>query len=160
MIVTRSICSCTHALENCTCVCSPFFQLNKRNPPRSANTQQCLHALASFDHGLPNTLECFTNRLVIVKYTIQALVAESIVALIVKSEHLTAAESIFASTSIQITAQGQRHLGAALGTRSFTEAYVTQKVATWTAEVTALAGVASTRPHAAYCAFTHGMIGH
>ena len=80
--------------------------------------------------------------------------------LIVKPEHLAAAESIFASTSIQITAQGQRHLGAALGTRSFTEAYVTQKVATWTAEVTALAGVASTRPHAAYCAFTHGMIGH
>ena len=30
---------------------------------------------------------------------------------------------------------------------------------TWTAEVTALAGVASTRPHAAYCAFTHSMIG-
>ena len=66
---------------------------------------------------------------------------------------------IFANTNIQITAQGQRHLGAALGTRSFTEAYVSQKVATWTAEVTVLASVASTRPHVAYCAFTHGMIG-
>ena len=79
--------------------------------------------------------------------------------LIVKPEHLAAAESIFVNTNIQITAQGQRHLGAALGTRSFTEAYVSQKVATWTAEVAALASVASTRPHAAYCAFTHGMIG-
>ena len=79
--------------------------------------------------------------------------------LIVKPEHLAAAESIFANTNIQITAQSQRHLGAALGTRSFTGAYVSQKVATWTAEVTALASVASTRPHAAYCAFAHGMIG-
>ena len=32
-------------------------------------------------------------------------------------------------------------------------------MATWIAEVTALASVASTRPHAAYCAFTYGMIG-
>ena len=78
--------------------------------------------------------------------------------MIVKPEHLVAAESIFASTSIQITAEGQRHLGAALGTRSFAEAYVRQKVETWTAKVIALASVASTRPHAAYCAFTHGMI--
>ena len=42
--------------------------------------------------------------------------------LIVKPKHLAAAESIFACTSIQITTQGQRHLGAALGIRSFTEA--------------------------------------
>ena len=34
------------------------------------------------------------------------------------------------------------------------------KVATWTAEVTSLASVASTRPHAAYSTFTHGMVGH
>ena len=34
-----------------------------------------------------------------------------------------------------------------------------QKVAAWTAEVSALAVVAATRPHTAYCAFTHGMIG-
>ena len=32
-------------------------------------------------------------------------------------------------------------------------------MAAWTAEVSALAVVAATRPHAAYCAFTHGMIG-
>ena len=46
---------------------------------------------------------------------------------IVKPEHLAAAELVFVGTNIQITAQGQRHLGVALGTRSFTEAYVTQK---------------------------------
>ena len=37
-------------------------------------------------------------------------------------------------------------------------AYITQKVATWTAEVSALASIASIRLHAAYCAFTRGMV--
>ena len=46
-----------------------------------------------------------------------------------------------------------------MGSRSFAEEYVAQKVAAWTAEVSALAVVAATRPHAAYCAFTNGMIG-
>ena len=32
-------------------------------------------------------------------------------------------------------------------------------MATWTAEVSTLANIAATRPHAAYCAFTHGMVG-
>ena len=76
-----------------------------------------------------------------------------------KPEHLAAAKSIFANTNIQISADGQCHLGAVLGTHSFTEAYVTQKVATWTAEVSTLASIAATRPHTAYCSFTHGMVG-
>ena len=76
--------------------------------------------------------------------------------MIVKPEHLANAQSIFADTNIQVTARGQRHLGAALGSRSFAEEYVAQKVAAWTAEVSALAVAAATRPHAAYCAFTMG----
>ena len=67
-----------------------------------------------------------------------------------KPEHLAAAKSIFANINIQITVNGQCHLGAALGTHSFTEAYVTQQVATWTAEVSTLASIAVTMPHAAY----------
>jgi len=50
--------------------------------------------------------------------------------LIVKPEHLSTAKALFANFNIQITARGQRHLGAALGTREFTEEYVTAKVAT------------------------------
>ena len=49
--------------------------------------------------------------------------------LIVKPEHLANAHSIFADTNIQVAAGGQRHLGAALGSHSFTKEYVTQKVA-------------------------------
>jgi len=79
--------------------------------------------------------------------------------LIVKPEHLSAAQTLFANTNIQITAGGQRHLGAALGSREFADEYTTSKIESWTKEVSALAEVATSKPHAAYCAFTHGMIG-
>ena len=49
------------------------------------------------------------------------------------------------------------HLGAALGSRTFTEEYVTNKVQGWTQEITRLAEIATTQPHAAYAAFTHGL---
>ena len=48
--------------------------------------------------------------------------------LIVKPEHLTRAQKLFADTNIQITARGQRHLGAVLGSREFAEEYVADKV--------------------------------
>ena len=79
--------------------------------------------------------------------------------LIVKPHLLTIAKSIFADTGMQITDQGQRHLGAALGSREFAEGFVAKKVCSWSSEVLALAEIATNRPHAAFCAFTHGMIG-
>ena len=50
-------------------------------------------------------------------------------------------------------------LGAALGTQSFVNEYFDKKVCIWTKEVTTLAHIASTQPHAAYAALTHGLIG-
>ena len=79
--------------------------------------------------------------------------------LIVKPHLLTIAKSIFADTGMQITDQGQRHLGAALGSREFAEGFVAKKVCSWSSEVLALAEIATNRPHSAFCAFTHGMIG-
>ena len=50
--------------------------------------------------------------------------------LILKNENdLNKAKSIFSHLSIKITTEGQRHLGAALGSESFKEAYVNEKVA-------------------------------
>ena len=76
--------------------------------------------------------------------------------LIVKPHLLTIAKSIFADTGMQITDQGQRHLGAALGFREFAEGFVAKKVCSWSSEVLALAEIATNHPHAAFCAFTHG----
>ena len=39
------------------------------------------------------------------------------------------------------------------------EEYVADKVQSWVSEVSALAGIANSRPHATYSAFTHGLIG-
>ena len=43
--------------------------------------------------------------------------------LIVKPHLLPVANSIFGGTNVQITDQGQRHLGAALGSHDFAEEY-------------------------------------
>ena len=51
----------------------------------------------------------------------------------------------------------QTHLGAAIGSRSFAEEYVSSKVEEWTKEIKRLAKVAVSQPYAAYAAFTHGM---
>ena len=56
-----------------------------------------------------------------------------------------------------ITVEGRRHLGAAVGTRMFTELYVQEKVSGWDKEVERVADIAATQHHAAYTAFTHGL---
>jgi hypothetical protein len=77
--------------------------------------------------------------------------------LVVKEECEAVATQAFADTEVHITSQGKRHLGAALGSKTFTEEYVSDKVQEWTKEIKCLAQVAVSQPHAAYAAFTHGI---
>ena len=77
--------------------------------------------------------------------------------LIVKEEHFEAAERLFAGTGINVTAEGKRHLGAAMGTRSFVESYVSKKVEKWKCEIEKLSEIAKSQPHAAYTALTKGL---
>ena len=46
-----------------------------------------------------------------------------------------------------------------LYSRSFTEEYVTSKLADWTKEVKKLTTIVACRAHAAYAAFTHSLSG-
>ena len=78
--------------------------------------------------------------------------------LVVKPEHLAEAKVIFANSGVQITSEGRRHLGAALGTKSFTEAFVTKRVQDWVQEIDTLSSIALSQPHAAFAALTHGLI--
>ena len=64
---------------------------------------------------------------------------------------------MFEGTDVAITAEGKRHLGAAIGTHDFIERYVQQKVSVWAHEVDRLSSIAITQPHAAHAAFTHGL---
>ena len=66
--------------------------------------------------------------------------------LIVKKEHMSSATDLFHKEGIQITLQGRRHLGAALGSRSFTEEYVTSKVTSWVKETVKLTTYVSMQP--------------
>ena len=64
---------------------------------------------------------------------------------------------MFAGTGINITTEGRKHLGAALGSRSYLEQYVGGKVEDWVGEVTRLAEFARSQPQASYAAFTFGL---
>ena len=78
--------------------------------------------------------------------------------LIVKEEHAARAAELFQGTDVQITMEGQRHLGVAVGSRAFVETYVTGKVQESVRKVEQLAAIASSQPHPAYTAMTQGLL--
>ena len=78
--------------------------------------------------------------------------------MIVKDCFYDSAVSIFQDSGVCITAEGKRHLGAALGSSSFVASFVHQKVSLWQQELTTLSDFSVTQPHAAYAAFVHGVV--
>ena len=79
--------------------------------------------------------------------------------LIVKKEHLLQARDIFGDTGVQLTTEGRRYLGAALGSPEFIKSYVNGKVREWSDELSKLSEISLTQPHSAYSALTHGLLG-
>ena len=77
--------------------------------------------------------------------------------LIVKEQHLAYAKQVFANSGLQITVEGQRHLGAVIGSEQFKDQYVIEKIDEWIDEIEVLGKIAKTEPHAAYCAFVFGL---
>ena len=59
---------------------------------------------------------------------------ESKTHMIVKEEYLEKAKQIFAGTNLNISVEGKCHLGAAIGSRKYTEQYVLEQVLVWTQE--------------------------
>ena len=80
--------------------------------------------------------------------------------LVVKEVAEEEAKRLFNGTGIQITTDGRRLLGAAVGTEEFEEKLTNPTyVSTLVQQVTRLAEVAQTQPQAAHAAFTHGLTG-
>ena len=77
--------------------------------------------------------------------------------LVTRDTHQSPATSIFQNTGVNITVEGKPHLGGALGSTQFIETFVLQKVHIWKQELNQLVVCASTQPHAAFAAFTHGV---
>ena len=74
--------------------------------------------------------------------------------LIVKNQDmLLRAEEAFAGTGVQITAEGDRHIGAALGSENFKTQYVSRKIENWVKDVKELAAIAKEEPQCALSAF-------
>ena len=76
--------------------------------------------------------------------------------LLTKQGKEDAAREVFRDTAINISTQGQKHLGAVLGSRTYLEEYVNGKVEGWVDQVVKLAEFAATYPQASYAAFTFG----
>ena len=62
--------------------------------------------------------------------------------MVVKSDCFDKAIHIFNDTNIQITIQGRRHLGAALGTSQFRNKYIMEKIKKWVEELHVLSKIA------------------
>ena len=71
-----------------------------------------------------------------------------------KEESVTKA---FKDTSINVTVQGQKHLGAAIGSKAYLEEYVSEKRTNWINDIAKLAEFALSQPQACYTAYTFGL---
>ena len=79
--------------------------------------------------------------------------------LLVKPDLQDFTTTIFAGTSICIFMDGAQYLGSAIRSSTFISNFVSMKVYAWEQELQAMMRVASTEPHAAYAALSHGLHG-
>ena len=70
-------------------------------------------------------------------------------------EKLSACQEIFESSPINITTEGKRHLGAAIGSLNHRNDYIDNMVVKWQKNIESLSKIANSQPHAAYAAFIH-----
>ena len=78
--------------------------------------------------------------------------------LIVKNHTLLPeAERLFGDSGIKITSEGEHHLGAVVGTETYKEQFVRDKVSKSTSDVKQLTNIAKDEPHASYVAYTKGL---
>ena len=76
--------------------------------------------------------------------------------LIVKEANLEVANEIFKGSSLNITIEGRKHMGAAIGSSEYRKIYANNLVENWVKQLSTLAGISKSYPQAAYIAFTAG----
>ncbi|MDA8002339.1 MAG: reverse transcriptase domain-containing protein, partial [Alphaproteobacteria bacterium] len=78
--------------------------------------------------------------------------------LVVKECHLESAKATFSGSGVHITTDGKRYLGSYVGPDDMKDSFLQAKVQSWILELEELTLVANSQPHAAFCAFTHGIV--
>ena len=76
--------------------------------------------------------------------------------LIVKNESKEKADKVFEETGVKITATGMRHLGAVIGSITYKEEYMNEKINIWLQELQMLTNIAKSEPQAAFSYFIAG----
>ncbi len=76
--------------------------------------------------------------------------------LITKEGVTNEAQAVFSDTAVNVTSHGRPYLGSPLGSESFIQEFVQEKVNEWKGELHCLCRWASTQPHAAFTVYTHG----
>ena len=76
--------------------------------------------------------------------------------LVAKESVMSEASKIFSGTAVNITSHGRPYLGSPLGSQSYVEEFIQEKMESWKDELLQLCTWASTQPHAAFTAYTHG----
>ena len=73
--------------------------------------------------------------------------------IIVRENAKERAQTIFDNTKIKVTTDGQRHLGAVIGTANFKQNYMKERINQWIQELRILSKIAWHKPQAAYSCF-------
>ena len=76
--------------------------------------------------------------------------------LIVKENAVNEANTIFSTSNIPITSSGKRHLGAVIGSLSYKDEYMNEKVQNWSNEIKVLSEIAKIEPQSAFACFVSG----
>ena len=83
--------------------------------------------------------------------------ASKTILIVKRLEDLPKAKAVFKDTGVQVTVNGDRHLGAVLGSDDFKQEFVKRKVRSWVRDVEELSEIAKEEPQIAYSAFTKGL---
>ena len=78
--------------------------------------------------------------------------------LVTKPGFQSEAAAAFGDTNVNVTYEGRPYLGAALGSSTYVNEFVSGKVQQWSKELNLLSVIVASQPHAAFAAYTHGMI--
>ena len=78
--------------------------------------------------------------------------------LLVKPDHLEAAQQLFSDHNITIVTNGAQVLGSPVGTPEFIDQWINNKVQSWVDEIQCLATISLSQPQSAYSALTHGVM--
>ena len=77
--------------------------------------------------------------------------------LVTKPQFYDKAKAVFENSGVQITSEGRRYVGAAIGTQDFKASWVKTKVEKWIKELQQLIPIAKCEPQLAYSAYVVGL---